>query len=188
MIDDAIFIWGIINYLSPLIFFILSRISLFKLKRKNLLNNYFSFFIVFECAWILLARLVFRDASKSPFDLNNILFLLSPLSVVILFVARKNFFVWFYVIFSAGTIIYCILNIFEPNMSLRLNMNVIVPNAIYLILFFVYLYKNFKEELCESLVFLKVRGIGVKNFPALMFYLLSLLVLTIIVLKFFAAS
>lgn len=152
---NLILVWAFIHYLSPIVFILLSKISYFKIKEKSLFKNYFSYFIIYQCSEILLARLIFNGGFHTLWNSSNLLFLVLPLIVLIAFFLKKDSFVWLYSAFSIGTILFYILNIFEPKMSLRLNMNVIIEVSLILILYLWYLRHYFKEEFSKSYSSLK---------------------------------
>ena len=95
--------------------------------------------------------MILFDLNTSFLGVDKLLFLALPLIIFIAFAFKKTNFIWFYFIFSLGTIIYYILNALEPNMSLRLNLYVIIENLLILIFYFWYINRKFKEDYLKSI-------------------------------------
>lgn len=189
--ENLVLVWAIVHYLSPVVFFILSKINLFKVDRRTLLNNYFTYFVIFQCAFILFARIIFIDQKSSFWVFENILFLGLPLITMIVFAFKKESFLWFYLVFSIGTIIYYVLNAFEPNMSLSKNLNVILEHLVILVLYFWYLNRNFKDEFSKSFKAFKIWLLDFDKkeafwalAPFLAILILGVIILLIIIFKF----
>lgn len=187
--ENLVLVWALLHYVSPILFFVFSKLSSFQLKPRTLRTNFFSYFIIFQCVYIVLARLTFFDGSI--WGLSNFLFLGVPLITAVYFFFQKDAFIWFYTLFSVGTVIYYILNIFEPRMSVGLNLNVIIEHLLILILYFWHLNKNYKEELSRSYNSLKFWALDFDKkeafwalFPVMVFVAVWLIIFVIIAFKF----
>lgn len=187
---NLIVIWALVGFFSSLIFFILSRIPKLQVRDKTILNNYFTYYIVFQCAHILLARVLFAGRNN-PWDLDSFLFRIIPMILIVLFILKKDIFVRIYFAFSTGSIAFYILNVFEPRMSFKINMYVIVPILIESSLYYIYLRKNFKTQLQNSYNNLKIWALDFDRkqalfhvAPVIAIALLYSMVLIIIVFKF----
>lgn len=186
--DATVLLIAISHYFSAIIFCIFSKLTFSKIERPTLLRNYFTYFVIFQCAHIFISRIIYIGQENSFWELYNILSYGLPLCILIAFTFRKECFVWFYFIYSIGTVLYYILNIFEPNMILRFNLYVIVEHLLIISLYLWYLNKNFNEEFLRSFDAFKFWLLDFDKKEALWafvpFVVFAIIVVLIIIIKF----
>lgn len=153
MANKALFFtWLLTHFLSPLVFFALSRSKRFDFQR-TLLDNFFTYFLVFQIAHILVGRLVFDEGHTLEF--SSVLFLFLPVVLIMTFFIKSRAFIWLYSSYATGTALYYLLNMIEPRMSVFLNMSVITEYVILQISYLWYLKKYHYVEFIKTIEELK---------------------------------
>lgn len=121
-----------------------------KISHPNIRNNYFSFYIIFTCFYILTGRFLILSSNDPLLVPINFLLILLPLIIIIFFALKSDFFVWLYVLYAVGRMITYGLNSFVPGKSTGLSSVVALEELTILILYLRHLKRYHTPELIFS--------------------------------------
>lgn len=131
-----------------LICLIISLIPVCKIKNSNVFLNYYSIYIILELFFVIVARLYINSRSVS---FSDFMFLALPSTVIVLWALKKKMFIWLFVAYSIGMMLFYSINAFEPRMSITTNFQVVIFHALVMSSYLLFLNVKYRHEFVRSL-------------------------------------
>lgn len=147
---NVIIYWSIVTYVSPILFFLASKFFPVNREKISVFRNYFTYFILYHTAQILIMRIGYKTVYFEKFEWNNLILIALPILVLLSYFLKKQLFFLLYSVFSLGTIVIYTFNIFQPGMSLKMNLYVIIEYALCWLTYLFYLKYKFSFKFFKS--------------------------------------